>query len=97
MAKKRHGSVSSTTQKSVAEYFEKLAFSEMVLPPGATYQGVMFFPLPRKEVSSDSMFSAMTLFRESGMWILVGARDLDAGSRMRFGPFSVSSPQSTAE
>jgi len=96
-AKKRHGSVRPTTQKSVAEYFEGLAFSETVLAPGATYQGVMFFPIPRKAVSSDSMFSAMTLFRDSGMWILVGARDLDTGSRVHFGPFSVSSPPDTAK
>jgi hypothetical protein len=96
VAEKRHGSVRSTTQKSVAEYFEGLAFTEMVLPPGATYQGVMFFPIPRKQVSSDSMFSAMTLFRDSGMWLLVGARELDTGARVHFGPFSVSSPQSTA-
>jgi hypothetical protein len=97
MAKKQHGALGATTQKSVAEYFEGLAFSEMVLPPGATYQGVMFFPIPRKKVSSDSMFSAMTLFRDSGMWILVGARDLDTGSRVHFGPFSVASPQNTAQ
>lgn len=97
MAKKQHGSIRPATQKSVAEYFEGLAFSEMILPPGATYQGVMFFPIPRKEVSSDSMFSAMTLFRDSGMRILVGARDLDTGDRVHFGPFSVSSPQSTVQ
>jgi hypothetical protein len=94
-AQKRHGFMSSSTQKSLAEYFEGQAFSEMILPPGATYQGVMFFPIPRKEPSSDSMFSAMTLFRDSGMRILVGARDLDTGNRVHFGPFSVSSPQST--
>jgi hypothetical protein len=96
-AKKQHGPVSSTTQKSLARYFEGLAFSEMVLPPGGTYQGVMFFPLPRQTVAPDSMFSAMTLFHESGMWIQVGARDLDTGRRVRFGPFSVSSPPSTAQ
>ena len=49
----------------------------MVLPPGATYQAVMFFPTPRQTATSDSMFSAMTLFHESGMWIQVGVRDLD--------------------
>jgi hypothetical protein len=97
MARKQHGAIAAATQKSVTEYFEGLAFSEMVLPPGATYQGVMFFPIPRKKVSSDSMFSAMTLFRDSGMWIVVGARDLDTGNRVHFGPFSVSSPQNTAE
>jgi hypothetical protein len=97
MAKKQHGFVRATTQKSVAEYFEGVAFNEMVLPPGATYQGVMFFPIPRKEASSDSLFMAMTLFRESGMWILVGARDLDTGNRVHFGPFAVSSPKSTAK
>jgi hypothetical protein len=91
MAKKEHGPVSSTTQKSLAQYFEGVAFSETVLLPGTTYQGVMFFPIPHSAVAPDSMFSAMTLFHESGMWIQVGARDLDTGSRVRFGPFSVSS------
>ena len=96
IAKQQHGSLRTTTQKSVDDYFEGLAFSEMILPPGATYQGVMFFPIPRQQVSSDSMFSAMTLFRESGMQILVGSRDLDTGNRVRFGPFSVASAPNTA-
>jgi hypothetical protein len=91
MAEKEHGPVSSATQKAIAGYFEGVAFSERVLPPGATYQGVMFFSIPRQTVASDSMFSAMTLFHESGMWIQVGARDLDTGNRVRFGPFSVAS------
>ncbi len=97
MAKKEHGPISPATQKSLAQYFEGVAFSEMVLLPGATYQGVMFFPIPRQTVAPDSMFSAMALFHESGMWIQVGARDLDTGSRVRFGPFSVASLPNTAK
>ena len=96
MAKKEHAPISSTTRKSLARYFGGVAFSETVLLPGTTYQGVMFFPIPREAVSSDSMFSAMTLFHESGMFIQVGARDLDTRSRVHFGPFSVASLPSAA-
>jgi hypothetical protein len=94
MAKNQRRPLRSSTQKLVAGYFDGLAFKEMVLAPGETYQGVLFFPIsqPQKK-SPDSLFSAMSLFHESALQAVVGARDLETGSRMHFGPFSLSIPQ----
>jgi hypothetical protein len=97
IAKNRHRPLRSSTQKLVAGYFDGVAFKEMVLAPGETYQGVLFFPIAQSQKKNpDSLFSAMSLFHESGLQAVVGARDLETGSRMHFGPFSLSIPQDSA-
>jgi hypothetical protein len=97
MVKNQHGHLRSRTQKEIAAYFEGLVFKDRVLTPAETYQGVLFFPIAPPQRSSDSLFSAMSLFRESGLQVLVGARDLDTGNRMRFGPFPLAVPQPASE
>lgn len=90
MAKDQHWFLRARTEKDVERYFDGLAFKETTLPPGETYQGVMFFSIPQPERSEDTFFRILKLFRESGMKIRVGARDLDSRSRIHFGPFSLS-------
>jgi hypothetical protein len=97
MAKNQHWFLSSKTQKEVGKYFDELAFQEMVLSPGETYQGVMFFPIPRQERTSDRFFTVLALFRDGAMQVLVGARDLETSHRMHFGPFGLSLPPGTLD
>jgi hypothetical protein len=78
-------------QSRVAKYFDGLAFKETVLPPGGSYEGVMFFPVPQAR-KADSRFTALPLFTPSGLQVIVGARDLDTQTRYRFGPFTLTAP-----
>jgi hypothetical protein len=93
LAKNQRWFLGSKTGKELVAYFDELTFKEMVLTPGETYQGVMFFPLKQQERDSDRLFSVLPLFPESGLKVLVGARDVETGSRLHFGPFSLSLPR----
>jgi hypothetical protein len=97
LVKSQRGYLRPSTQKEIAGYFDGLVFKNRVLTPAETYQGVLFFPIAPQKQNSDSLFSAMSLFHESGLQVLVGARDLDTGSRMRFGPFPLVIPQQAPE
>jgi hypothetical protein len=95
MAKDERWFLREKTEKEVEKYFEGLVFTESVVMPAETYQGVMFFPAPRPERNSGSLFSVMTLFREGGPRIRVGMRTLDSQNRVLFGPFSLTMPRET--
>lgn len=90
MAKAQHWLLRSKTRTQVDKYFDGLTFKEVVLSSGESYQGVMFFSIPRPRRTADDLFSILSLFHESGMRVRVGARDLDTRNRLQFGPFSLS-------
>jgi hypothetical protein len=96
MAKNQRWFLRAKTEKQVESYFEGLAFTETVVMPAETYQGIMFFPAPRPERSEDSLFTVMTLFRESGPKVRVAVRNLDTDNRVLFGPFSLTIPRETS-
>ena len=97
MVKSQHGHLLPSTQKEIAGYFDAVVFKNRVLTPAETYQGVLFFPIAPQQKNPDSLFSSMSLFHESGLQVVVGARDLDTGNRMRFGPFPLVIPQQAPE
>ena len=92
-AKRQHGSLREETEKKVDSFFETIAFRETVLLPNDTYQGVMFFAIPRSSELRGSYFTVLRGFRVEGPRILVGVTDLDTGERLRFGPLSLSFPE----
>lgn len=89
-AKEQHWLLRRRTERQMQRYFERLAFGETVLAPNETYQGVMFFPVPRPPRRADSFFTILNLFREGGPQIRVGVTDRDGGERLHFGPFTLS-------
>jgi len=88
-AKRAHGFVGRKAEEQIDAFFKNVAFSETLLFPNDTYQGVMFFPAPKPEKTSGQFFTALSLWREAGPKVLVGATDLDTRERLHFGPFSV--------
>jgi len=88
-AKREHGFVGAKTEEKIEAFFKSVAFSETVLSPNDTYQGVMFFPAPKPDKTRDQFFTALSLWREAGAKVVVGATDLDTHDRLHFGPFSV--------
>jgi hypothetical protein len=96
MAKDERWFLREKTEKQVEKYFEGLVFTESVVMPAETYQGVMFFPAPRAERNTGSLFNVMTLFREGGPRIRVGMRNMDTQDRVLFGPFSLTMPSETS-
>jgi hypothetical protein len=74
-----------------AKYFDELTFKETVLPPGGSYEGVMFFPVPQAR-RSDTRFTALPIYNPSYLQVIVSARDLDTQARYHFGPFSLTEP-----
>jgi hypothetical protein len=97
IAMNRHWFLRSNTEREVESYFKGLAFKETVLMHDETYQGVIFFPVPRPKRSSDTLFTMMSLFGDSRLQVHVGARDLETHNRLRFGPFSLSLPEDTPD
>lgn len=93
MAKEQHWFLRSRTQRQVESYFEGLAFRETVLAPNESYQGVMFFPVPRPERHAHTFFTILSLFREGGARVRVGVTDLDRRGRLHFGPFTLAEPE----
>lgn len=92
IAKEQHAFLRSRTEKQVERYFEQVAFKETVVSPGDTYQGVMFFPVPRQQRDSDRFFTMLSLFRDGGPKVRIGVTDPDTRTRRHYGPFSLSIP-----
>jgi hypothetical protein len=93
IAKRQHWFLRSRTEEQIENFFEDIVFKETALPPNETYQGVMFFTLPKQPRRRDSLFMISSLFREGGPRVRVGVTDLDTRERLHFGPFSLSSPE----
>jgi len=92
-AKSQHWFLRSRTEAQIDSFFRGIVFTETTLAPGDSYQGVMFFTVPRAPRRRDTTFMISSLFRESGPRVRVGVTDLDTQQRMHFGPFSLSLPE----
>jgi hypothetical protein len=92
-AKSQHWFLRSRTEAQIDSFFKGIVFTETTLSPGDSYQGVMFFTVPRTHRRRDTTFLILTMFREGGPKVRVGVTDLDTQKRMHFGPFSLSAPE----
>jgi hypothetical protein len=92
-AKSQHWFLRSRTEEQIDSFFRGVAFTETTLSPSDSYQGVMFFTVPRAHRSRDTSFLISSLFREGGPKVRVGVTNLDTQKRMHFGPFSLSLPE----
>jgi hypothetical protein len=93
VAKRERWFLRSRTEKQIDSFFEEIVFKETVLMPNETYQGVLFFSSPKPSRARDSYFTVLSLFREGGPKIRVGATNLDTRERLHFGPFTLSAEQ----
>jgi hypothetical protein len=93
-AKRLHGSLRSNTAEEVDRFFDMSTFREMVLAPGDSYRGVMFFAAPANPAKSDRdrFFTSLSVYLEGGPRLRVGLTNVDTGERLIFGPFSLSLP-----
>jgi hypothetical protein len=87
----------SKTRTQVDQYFQELAFTDVTLPPGASYQGVIFFSVPRHQRPPDDLFSILPLFSEYRMRLQIGVRDTENRTRLQFGPFTLSYMENTSD
>lgn len=92
IAKRRMGRLRAETARDVEEYFASLALQETTLAPNGSYQGVLFFPRPPPS-ERDRFFTVLSLYRDGGLRMHVGATDVDTRERLRFGPFRLSVPE----
>jgi hypothetical protein len=83
------------TRAQVDQYFQELAFTDVTLPRGANYQGVIFFSVPRHQRPADDLFSVLPLFSEYRMRVQIGVRDTENETRLQFGPFTLSYMENT--
>lgn len=95
IAKSQRWFLRSKTEERIDSFFEGMVFKETALLPNETYQGVMFFSIPKPEKTRDTFFTVLSLYREGGPKVRVGVTDLETRDRLHFGPFSVSLPQDT--
>jgi hypothetical protein len=87
----------SKTQAQVDQYFQGLAFTDVTLPRGANYQGVIFFSVPRHQRPADDFFSILPLFSEYRMRVQIAVRDTENQTRLQFGPFTLSYMENTSD
>ena len=90
VAKEQRWLLRTRTEEQIEDYFEDLAFVETVVLPNGSYQGVMFFPVPRRPESSDTLFTILNLFREGRPKVRVGLTNLQTRQRLHFGPYPLS-------
>lgn len=83
------------TEEQIDLFFESVVFKETVLLPNETYQGVLFFSMPKPRTTTDTYFTMLSLFREGGPKVRVGVTDMKTRDRLHFGPFSVARPEDT--
>jgi hypothetical protein len=95
VAKSQHWFLRSRTEEQIDDFFESLVFTETALSAEDTYQGVLFFSLPRVSKRRDTTFIMSTLFREGGPKVRVGVTQPQTGERLYFGPFTLSLPEET--
>jgi hypothetical protein len=95
MAKSQHWFLRSKTEEQIDEFFESIVFSETTLASDETYQGVMFFAIPKPQRPRDTSFLVTSLHREGGPKVRVGVTDMETRDRLHFGPFSLSLPEDT--
>ncbi len=93
VAQDQHWFLHKHTREKVDTFFHSVVFKEAVLLPNDTYQGVMFFSVPKPKRQEDRFFSVWSLYAESGPRMRVGVTDLDEQGRLHFGPFSLSSQE----
>lgn len=75
----------SASGTEARKYFDGLSFKPTVVSPGGSYEGIMFFPMPKKV---DRNFSVLPLF-DTRLQVVVGARDMESQVRYHFGPYSL--------
>jgi hypothetical protein len=93
VAKSQHWFLRSRTEEQIDSFFRDLVFTETTLSAYDSYQGVMFFTIPKAHRRRDTTFMISSLFREGGPKVRVGVTDLDTRDRVHFGPFSLSLPE----
>jgi hypothetical protein len=72
-SRKEYGSSSvMRTEEQIDDFFESLVFTQTALSADDTYQGVLFFSMPRASKRRDTTFMISTLFREGGPKVRVG-------------------------
>ena len=86
---KRASRARAETQEQIDDFFSRLSFTDTVLVPHDSYQGVLFFPVEDRH-KRDPFFSVVTLFLEGRLKMEVVVTDIETHQRTHFGPFSVS-------
>jgi hypothetical protein len=92
VAKNQHWFLRSRTEQQIDQFFEGLVFTETSLAAADTYQGVLFFSIPKVPRRYDTTFMVSTLFGQGGPKVRIGVTQSHTGERLHFGPFTLSLP-----
>lgn len=84
--------VTDETEEQIDEYFTELAFKEMIVPPGETVRGVLFFEMFGKPIPRSRYFRLVSLFPQPSFQLHLVITDLEKKERIPFGPFGVYYP-----
>ena len=57
------------------------------MPPGGNYQGVMFFPMKKREAG---LYGKVEKLFSDKVQLRMVVKDQDSGERLHFGPYSLS-------
>jgi len=86
----RLGIVTAGTRERIGRFLEDLSFREIVIGPGQSYHGVMFFDVAALEPGPVSRFFRVArLYPEPSYYLTAAVTDLDRGRRIGFGPFGL--------
>ncbi len=82
--------VSAKTREKIHNYYHNVAYTETILAPRETYQGVLFFKKPVKS-KRDRYFSTISLFSNNQLKLQLAITDADDDHRVLYRPFLLSS------
>ena len=81
--------VTDETAEQIDDYFTDLAFKEMLVLPGETVRGVLFFEIVEKPARRSRRFRLISLFPQPSFRLHLVVTDMEEKKRIPFGPFGV--------
>ena len=78
--------------EQIDAYFAELALKEMIVPPGETVRGVLFFEINAKAKRRSRYFRLLSLYPQPSFHLHLVITDLEKNKRIPFGPFGVYRP-----
>ena len=77
------------TADQIDDYFAELAFKEMIVRPGETVHGVLFFEIGEKPGRKQREFQLISPFAQPSFRLQLVVTNMEDNQRIPFGPFGV--------
>ncbi len=81
--------VTGDTGEEIDRFYEQMAFREVILAPGESYRGMLFFEAERERPRASRFFRVVSLHLEPSLSLRIVGTDLENDERIGFGPYGI--------